>query len=290
MQIQKSYENKGQGTLYVVPTPIGNLEDITFRAIHTLKKVDLIAAEDTRHTKKLLTHFEIKNQLVSYHEHNKIERANQIMERLLNGKEIAIVSDAGMPAISDPGFDLVREAIDREINVVVLPGANAALCALVGSGLSTSEFLFHGFLPRKKQEKEAELTRLKGLTATLIFYESPYRLKDTLRMISKRLGNRQIVIAREITKIYEQIIRGNVEEVLDWMEKDVVKGECCIIVEGNKEEEETDILWWASLTIPEHVLHYEQQDRLSHKEAMKQVAIDRSMTKRDIYRQIHVKK
>lgn len=290
MQIQTSYKDNNKGTLYIVPTPIGNLEDITFRAIQTLKKVDLIAAEDTRHTQKLLTHFEIKNTLVSYHEHNKESRMNQVMEKLESGEEIALVSDAGMPAISDPGYDLVVESIAREINVIVLPGANAALVALVGSGLPTNEFLFHGFLPRKKQEKEAVLHRLKGLRATLIFYESPYRVKDTLDMIAKSLGNRQIVIAREISKVFEQYIRGNVEKVIKWTESNTIKGECCIIVEGTMEEVQTDSLWWSSLTIKEHVLHYEEHENISNKDALKRVAVDRNMSKRDVYQHVHVKK
>lgn len=291
MHIQTSYDENEKGILYIVPTPIGNLEDITFRAINTLKKVDLIAAEDTRHTQKLLNHFEIKNLLLSYHEHNKVGRMDQIMERLERGEAIALVSDAGMPAISDPGYDLVKEAIAREINVVVLPGANAALCALVGSGLSTNEFLFYGFLPRKKQEKVTELNRLKKLQATLIFYESPYRVKDTIQMLDQQLGNRQIVIAREITKVFEQFIRGNVETVLEWVENNVIKGECCIIVEGNQAgEEDEDSLWWKALTIPEHVLHYEQQEQVSNKEAMKQVAKDRNISRRDVYQQVHVNK
>ncbi len=286
-----SFKEEGKGTVFVVPTPIGNLEDITFRALKTLKTVDLIAAEDTRHTQKLLNHFEITNKLISYHEHNKRERTNQLLSVLEEGRSIAIVSDAGMPAISDPGADLVREAIEKDIHVVVLPGANAALCALVGSGLSTDEFLFYGFLPRKKQEKEAELTRLKQLKATIIFYESPFRVKETLRAIEKQMGNRQIVIAREITKIYEQFVRGEVEDVLAWVEENDIKGECCIVVEGNLvAEEENDALWWAPLTIAEHVTHYEENDNMPHKSAMKQVAVDRKMTRREVYQQIHINK
>lgn len=288
VHIQSSYDENEMGTLFVVPTPIGNLDDITYRAIYTLKKVNIIAAEDTRHTKKLLNHFDIKNELISYHEHNKQGRTEQLVNRLEKGEDIAIVSDAGMPAISDPGYDLVKAAIAREINVVVLPGANAALCALVGSGLPTNEFLFYGFLPRKKQEKEAELNRLKSLQATLIFYESPYRVKETLRFLAKYLGNRQIVIAREITKIYEQFVRGNVDTIVQWIENKELKGEFCILVEGNRQTEIQNDLWWSSLSIEEHVRHYEQSDKLSHKAALKQVAKDRHMSRRDVYQQIHV--
>src|SRR5690625_3094618 len=290
MQIQTSYEMNDKGTLYVVPTPIGNLEDITFRAIATLKKVDLIAAEDTRHTQKLLNHFQIKNELVSYHEHNKRKKTIQLIKKLKNEANVAIVSDAGMPSLSDPGYDLVKAAIEQDIHVVVLPGANAALCALIGSGLPTNKFLFYGFLPRKKQEKVAELERLKSLTATLIFYESPYRVKDTLREIAKQLGNRQIVIAREITKIYEQFVRGKVKEILNWLENNELKGECCIVIEGDVRGEKEEETWWLSLSIPEHVRHYEIRDKLPHKMAMKQVAVDRNISRRDVYQQIHVNK
>jgi len=289
MYVQTSYEKNEKGTLYIVPTPIGNLEDITFRALNTLKEVDLIAAEDTRHTQKLLNHFEIKSKLISYHEHNRMSRMEQLLRRLEQGEQIALVSDAGMPAISDPGYELVKEVIEREINVIVLPGANAALCALVGSGLPTSEFLFYGFLPRKKQEKEAELARLKGLQATIILYESPHRVKETLRTIQKQLGNRQIVIAREITKIYEQFIRGNVEKVLKWAEENVVKGECCIVIEGSSDIEVADTSWWEMLSIAEHVKAYEEKEGLSNKEAMKRVALDRNIARREVYHHIHVK-
>ena len=289
MYVQTSYEKNEKGTLYIVPTPIGNLEDITFRALNTLKEVDLIAAEDTRHTQKLLNHFEIKSKLISYHEHNRMSRMEQLLARLEQGEQIALVSDAGMPAISDPGYELVKEVIEREINVIVLPGANAALCALVGSGLPTSEFLFYGFLPRKKQEKEAELARLKGLQATIILYESPHRVKETLRTIQKQLGNRQIVIAREITKIYEQFIRGNVEKVLKWAEENVVKGECCIVIEGSSDTEVADTSWWEMLSIAEHVKAYEEKEGLSNKEAMKRVALDRNIARREVYHHIHVK-
>src|SRR5690625_1408833 len=289
MLIQTSYKDSKFGTLYVVPTPIGNLEDMTFRAVNTLKKADVIIAEDTRHTQKLLNHFEINNYLISYHEHNKKERTPQILKKLIEKEDIAIVSDAGMPAISDPGHDLVSKAIESEINVVVLPGANAALCALVGSGLPTDEFLFYGFLPRKKQEKETELSRLKTLKATILLYESPYRIKETVRVIAKLLGNRQIVIAREITKIHEQYIRGNAQDVLQWIEKNEVKGECCIVVEGS-DESEAENLWWASMSIHEHVEHYEQLENISHKQALTKVAKDRKLSKRDVYRHIHVDK
>lgn len=289
VHIQESYKESKSGKLFIVPTPIGNLEDITFRALQTLKEVDLIAAEDTRHTQKLLNHFDIKNNLISYHEHSKQSRKEQLIAKLIEGKHIALVSDAGMPTISDPGYDLIKAAIEQDISVVVLPGANAALCALVGSGLPSNEYLFYGFLPRKKNEQDAELERLKNIQATLIFYESPYRLADTLQNITKSLGNRQVVIAREITKIHETYVRGNARDVLQWIKNHPVKGECCIVVEGT-DEKPKQIAWWEKFTIEEHVKHYEQFEKMSHKLALKQVATDRNISKRDVYQAIHVKK
>lgn len=288
VDIQQSYKESEFGKLFIVPTPIGNLEDITFRALQTLKDVDIIAAEDTRHTQKLLNHFEINNRLISFHEHSKQSRKEQLIEKLLEGKNIALVSDAGMPTISDPGYDLVKTAIEENISVVVLPGANAALCALVGSGISPNEFLFYGFLPRKKQEQELELDRLKNIKATLIFYESPYRLAETLQNITKSLGNRQVVIAREITKIHETFVRGHAEDVLNWINENEVKGECCIVVEGNKEKIQEE-KWWMKLSLEEHVQHYEQIEKIPHKQALKQVAKDRNISRRDVYQAIHIK-
>lgn len=287
IQVQNSYVENDKGSLYIVPTPIGNLEDITFRALKTLEQVALIAAEDTRHTQKLLNHFEIKNDLLSYNEHNHEQRVEQIMEKLLNKEDVALVSDAGMPAISDPGYELVQAAIKQAINIVVLPGANAALCALVGSGLATNEFLFAGFLPRKKKDKLEKLKALGNRKATVILYESPYRVKDTLKAIDEQLGNRQLAIAREITKMYEQFIRGKVEDVLEWLEENEIKGECCIVMEGSDETIENDD-WWQSLSLEEHVLAYEEKENLSHKAAMKKVATDRGISRRDVYQAIHV--
>lgn len=289
MQRQKSYQDDGQGVLYVVPTPIGNLDDITLRALQTLKDVDLILAEDTRHTQKLLNHFDIKNSLLSYHEHNKMQREEQIVARLQRGERLALVSDAGMPAISDPGNDLVKEVIFKGLKVIVLPGANAGLAALVGSGLSTDEFVFYGFLPRKRQEKQRELTRLGNYQATVILYESPHRVKETVQVIAKTLGNRNIAIAREITKVYEEFIRGKAESVSEALQNETVKGECCILIEGIAEEEVTDSLWWAHLSIVEHVGYYEEKESVPHKLALKKVAVDRNMSRREIYGELHTK-
>lgn len=288
MNIQKSFDDQAKGVLYVVPTPIGNLEDITFRALKILKSVSIIAAEDTRNTIKLLNHFEIPTQLISYHEHNKLMRADQLLERVEKGESIAIVSDAGMPAISDPGYELVQAAIERDQSVVVLPGANAALCALVGSGLSAKEFYFYGFLPRKKKEKASELDRMKVMQATLLFYESPYRVKDTLKVIREQLGNRQAAIARELTKRFEEYVRGTIEELIIWADKNQLRGEFCIVVDGNLEGEEEQIpQWWSQLSIIEHVNHYIKEHSLSSKDAIKQVATERDISKREVYQTFH---
>ncbi|WP_217588373.1 16S rRNA (cytidine(1402)-2'-O)-methyltransferase [Lentibacillus saliphilus] len=289
MNVQNSFEASSSGVLYVVPTPIGNLEDITYRALSVLQSVTIIAAEDTRHTKKLLNHFDIKTPLISYHEHNKKEREEALISRLKQGETIAVVSDAGMPAISDPGHDLVVAAIQKDLSVVVLPGANAALCALVGSGLPASAFTFIGFLPRKTKEKVAELERLKQHTSTLIFYESPYRVKDTLSTIESVFGDRHIAIARELTKKYEQFVRGTVRELVDWMDTHPIKGECCIVVEGAHEtSNDTESMWWASYTIKAHVDHYIVDEQMSSKSAIKQAALDRNIPKRDVYQAYHI--
>lgn len=288
MWIQKSFQEE-KPSLYVVPTPIGNLEDITFRAVKTLETVSLIAAEDTRQTKKLLNHFNIDTRLISYHEHSNINRDQEIIEKIKGGQSIALVSDAGMPAISDPGYRLIQLAINEQINIVVLPGANAALCALVGSGLTTDEFLFYGFLPRQTKEKQNEIERLNNLKSTLIFYESPHRLKQTLQFLYKNLGNRQIAIAREITKMYEEIIRGSLKDIVDWSKNETFKGELCLIVDGSKDEiSKEDTLWWSHLSILQHVNHYETEENLRTNEAIKRVANDRAMKRQDVYKVVHV--
>lgn len=288
MRIQKSYEEDEKGVLYLIPTPIGNLEDMTFRAVNTLKEVSVIAAEDTRHTKKLLAHFDIHTPLISYHEHSKQSRIDLLIDKLALGEDVGLVSDAGMPAISDPGYEVVKSAISHGINVVTLPGANAALCALVSSGLSTEEYLFYGFLPRKKKDFQLELERLGKLKATLIFYESPYRLKETVEKMQEVLGNRQVAVARELTKLYEEFMRGSFEEVSLGLKKLDIRGECCLVVEGNVEEIEEDALWWSHLSIKEHVAHYEDEKGLRNKDAMKEVSVDRKISKRDVYQIIHV--
>lgn len=291
MQIQKSFENVKDGKLYIVPTPIGNMEDMTFRAIKTLNEVDVIAAEDTRHTKKLLNHFDISTRMISYHQHNEKGRTEELIKELMKGVNIALVSDAGMPVVSDPGYQLINSAITNDIDVIVLPGANAALCALVGSGLPTENFLFYGFLPRKKGLFQTELKNLSKIESTVIFYESPFRLKQTLEGIQRLIGDRKVVIAREITKLHEEYIRGNVMEIIDWLENNQIKGECCIVLEGfvNSKDVELD-KWWQELAIDEHVEYYEKEKQLTHKESLKKVALDREITKREVYAYIHVGK
>lgn len=287
---QKSFEVQSTGTLYLVPTPIGNLEDMTFRAIRTLNEVDLIASEDTRNTQKLLNHFEIKTSQISFHEHNSQERIGQLIERLENGSDIAQVSDAGMPSISDPGHDLVVACIESGITVVPLPGANAALTALIASGLSPQPFYFYGFLPRKKKDQIEALEELNQRPETFILYESPHRLKEVLKNMGTVLGDtRKIVLCRELTKRYEEFIRGTLSEVLEWAQTSEIRGEFCLIVEGNSEgslfpEEDTS---WNTLTIQEHVQLMMEEHNLRSKEAIKEVAKVRELKKQEVYAAYH---
>lgn len=220
------------GKLYICPTPIGNLEDMTYRTIRILNEVDLIAAEDTRHSIKLLNHFEISKPLTSYHEHNKDSKGGYLINKLLEGENIALISDAGMPGISDPGEDIIKQAIEHNIDIEVLPGATASITALVGSGLETAKFAFEGFLDRDKKVRRNQLEELKEERRTIIFYESPHRLKDTLKDMLKVLGNRRIAVNREITKKYQEIIREDIETVINIFNEKEVKGEFVLIVEG----------------------------------------------------------
>lgn len=289
MMIQKSFANEIEGAIILVPTPIGNLEDITYRALNTLKTATVIAAEDTRNTRKLLNYFEITTPLTSYHEYTKKEKIEKLINEAERGAKIAVVSDAGMPAISDPGTDIVEAALERNIKVIVLPGANAALSALVGSGLSTEEFYFYGFLPRKKKEMVEVLERLRSIPATLLFYESPFRVKQTVNVLHETLGNREIALARELTKRFEEYIRGTMEEVLAWTETNELKGEFVIVVEGASEDEtDTEGDWWTGLDMKEHVEHYMDKEGLSSKEAIKQTAVDRGIPKREVYQNYHI--
>ncbi|MCK0473608.1 16S rRNA (cytidine(1402)-2'-O)-methyltransferase [Halalkalibacter sp. APA_J-10(15)] len=287
MRQQKSFVHGEElGVLYLVPTPIGNLEDMTYRAVRILEEADLIAAEDTRQTKKICHYFEITTPLVSYHEHNRKEAGTKLINEMKSGKKVALVSDAGMPAISDPGQELVRESITEHISVIPLPGANAALMSLVGSGLSTNSFQFVGFLPRHEKRRKEELEKLIYQEATLLFYESPHRLKATLTTMRDVLGNRPISLCRELTKKFEEYIRGTLDEVLEWTVTGQVKGEFCIVVEGFRGEVEADD-WWGAFKINEHVDHYIAAG-LTSKEAIKKVALERKQPKREIYASYHL--
>lgn len=286
---QKSFENEtSKGILYLIPTPIGNLEDMTFRAVRILKEVDLIAAEDTRNTKKLLNYFKIDTPVVSYHEHNKESSGEKLLQKLTEGQKIALVSDAGMPAISDPGYELVAQAIQERAAVVPLPGANAALTALIASGINCQPFFFYGFLQRNKKEKREELESLKYQTATLIFYEAPHRLKETLTLLFEVFGNREISLCRELTKKFEEFIRGSIEEAIKWANQDEIRGEFCLIVEGADDTVQEESSWWDGLSIEEHVNHYISVKNLTSKDAIKQTAKDRDMNKREVYQVYHI--
>lgn len=277
MYRQKSFSNN-KATLYLVATPIGNLDDMTFRAIKILNNVDMIYAEDKRVSGKLLSHFEIKTQLYSYHEHNKDLKSKEIIDHLLDGKNIALISDAGYPVISDPGYLVVRDAIKEDINIVSIPGANALLSALVTSGLAPHPFIFYGFLDHKESKKRKELEALKGQAETIIFYESPHRINKTLNLIYEVLGNRSITLSREITKKFEEIIRGKVEDIKDITD---IKGEMVIVIEGKKESNEV-----SDLSIIDEVKEYISQG-MSSKDAIKQVAKNRNLQKNTVYMEYH---
>ena len=268
-----------KGILYLVATPIGNLEDITLRAIRILKEVDIIAAEDTRQTLKLLNHLEISKMLVSYHRHNEDVRKDMLIEKLLEGKNIAIVTDAGTPAISDPGEEIVKEAIKHDIKIVPIPGACALINALIASGLNTKEFSFYAFLPLNKKLRKNKFEEIKKDGKTAIIYEAPHKLKNTLEDIIKNLGDRNIVLAKELTKIHETFIRGKVSEILDILKEKEPKGEYIILIEGEKVEQENEL---NNLTIEEHYKYYEDKG-LEKKEIIKKIAKDRHVSKNEIY-------
>ncbi len=288
MQLQKSYENHPSGTLYLVPTPIGNLEDMTFRAVRTLQEVDLIAAEDTRNTRKLLTHFEIDTPQISFHEHNTQERIPQLVGKLLAGQSIAQVSDAGMPSISDPGHELVRACIAANVPVVPLPGAIAGVTALVASGLAPQPFYFFGFLERKKKEQAEQLESLKNREETMIFYESPFRLKDLLKNIAAVMGgDRQVVICRELTKRFEEFIRGSAEELVLWAEETEIRGEICLMIAGNDNPEKPVEENFDELSLKELVEMLMAEQGLSSKDAIKEAAKIRNLKKQEVYQAYH---
>ena len=282
MNRQKSFENN-HPCLYLVATPIGNLEEITYRAIRILKEVDYIGAEDTRNTVKLLNYYNIKSKLISHHEHNIIHSIPKIINLLLEGNNIALVSDAGYPAISDPGFELVKEAIANEINVIPISGANACLDALVVSGIVPQPFIFYGFLDHQDKKKKKELENLKKYQETLVLYESPHRIAKTLKLMLEIFGDREIALCREITKKYEEIIRGKISEVLNII--DELKGEMVIVVSGNVNVIEEHIF---EQTIVEHVNDYVAKG-MSVKDSIKEVAKLRNIKKNEVYAAYHKK-
>lgn len=272
------------GKLYICPTPIGNLEDITYRTLRVLNEVDLIAAEDTRHSIRLLNHFEISKPLTSYHDHNKDTKGDYLISKLLEGENIAVISDAGMPGISDPGELIVRQAIENNIEIEVLPGATAFVTALVGSGLNTYKFAFEGFLDRDKKVRRQQLEEVKEERRTVIFYESPHRLKETLKDMLKILGNRKISVNRELTKKYQEIIREDLETVINIFNEREVKGEFVLIVDGFKGEKvvKND---YENLTDREYVEHL-IENGMDKKEAIKIVCKDRKLKKDVVYQQV----
>lgn len=273
------------GKLYLCATPIGNLEDITLRVLRTLKEVDLIAAEDTRNSIKLLNHFDIKTPMTSYHEHNAIEKGYVLVKKLQEGMNIALVTDAGTPAISDPGEVLVRLCYDAGIEVTSLPGPAACITALTLAGLSTRRFCFEAFLPTDKRDRQSILEELKNETRTIIIYEAPHRLLKTLKELEKILGNRKMTLVRELTKRHETAFCSTILGILEYYETEEVKGECVLVIEGksHKELEQEAYAEWRSVPLEEHMKHYEKQG-IDRKEAMKLVAKDRGISKRDVYK------
>lgn len=273
------------GKLYIVPTPIGNLKDITLRALEVLKSVDLVAAEDTRMTLKLLNHFDIKKSLISYHKYNETVKSDEIIEKLKEGKNIALVSDAGSPGISDPGSVIIVKCVEMGIDFEVLPGATALITALVYSGLESTSFIFKGFLPRENKDRLPIIEDIKSRTETIIIYEAPHRLVNTLEFLKDNLGNRKVALCRELTKIHEEIIRLNLDAAVDYYKENLPRGEYVLVIEGKSklELENEKKSAWQDMSIEQHIEKY-IKDGLSKKEAIKKVAKDRNMSKSEIYK------
>ncbi len=270
-----------KGILYVVATPIGNLEDITYRAINILKRVDIIAAEDTRHTLKLLNHYEISKYLISYHRHNEEIKSEELITKLKEGKDIALVSDAGTPGICDPGEVVIKKCIEEEIKVVPVPGACAFVNALICSGLNTDGFLFLGFLPLNKKNRKQKLDKICNSTETVIIYEAPHKLQSTLLDLKNVIGNRRVVLARELTKIHEEFLSGSIEEIIEGSKQ--LKGEIIILIEGKEKssiEDQIDIL--NNMSLDEHYSFYENEG-MEKKDIIKKIAKDRGVSKNEVY-------
>lgn len=286
MQVQKSFKGQSSyGTLYLVPTPIGNLQDMTFRSVQILKEVDLICAEDTRNTGLLLKHFEIETKQYSFHEHNAYEKIPDLLERLKSGLSLAQVSDAGMPSISDPGHDLVKAAIAEDIPVVALPGASAGITALIASGLAPQPHIFYGFLPRKKGQQIDFFKEKLSYPETQIFYESPYRVADTLENMHEVYGNRQVTLVRELTKLYEEYQRGSISEVLDYITSNPLKGECLLIVAGASENDKEENL--TSNVTPVEAVEALIASGMKPNQAIKTIAKERKMNRQELYNLFH---
>ena len=286
MDIRKEADMAGK--LYLCATPIGNLEDITYRVLKTLKEVDLIGAEDTRHSIHLMNHFEIKTPMTSYHEYNKVEKAKILVEQMKEGKNIAIITDAGTPGISDPGEEIVRQCYEAGIEVTSIPGPAACITALTMSGLNTRRFAFEAFLPAEKKERRRILQELKNETRTIVLYEAPHHLVRTLKELQKVLGDREITLCKELTKIYEKAEKSTIEKLIEKYEDAEIKGEYVLVIQGKAfeeiQKEEQEI--YLKITVEEHMQKYLLQG-MDKKEAMKQVAKDRGISKREVYAQVN---
>lgn len=274
------------GKLYLVPTPIGNLKDMTIRGIEVLTNVDIVAAEDTRQTLKLLNHFDLKKTLISYHQHNEQGKSENIIDQLKEGKSVAIVTDAGTPGISDPGAVIVRKCIEEGIEFEVLPGATAITTALVYSGLDTTKFLFRGFLSRETKERKKVMEEVKDSKETLIFYESPHRLLSTFSFLQENLGDRNISVCRELTKIHEEIKRGKISEMIEYFSQINIKGEFVLVVEGKRQEDidKENEDKWVNISIKDHILMLIDQG-FTKKEAIKTVSKERNISKKEVYKE-----
>ncbi|HHF7019676.1 TPA: 16S rRNA (cytidine(1402)-2'-O)-methyltransferase [Streptococcus mutans] len=285
MQVQKSFkEQTAYGKLYLVPTPIGNLQDMTFRSIAILKKVDYIAAEDTRNTGLLLKHFDISTRQLSFHEHNVFEKIPDLLKLLKSGNSLAQVSDAGLPSISDPGYDLVRAAIQEDIAVIALPGASAGITALIASGLAPQPHIFYGFLPRKSGQQKSFFEEKKHYPETQIFYESPYRVQETLENMLAVYGDRQIVLTRELTKLYEEYQRGNISEILTYIAENPLKGECLLLVSGYDHQEKEQQVSEVEL---KHLVEALVKEGMKPNQAIKKVAKENDFNRQELYQLYH---
>lgn len=286
MQVQKSFKGSTSfGSLYLVPTPIGNLQDMTFRSVQTLKNVDFICAEDTRNTGRLLKHFEIDTKQISFHEHNAYEKIPSLIDLLRDGKSLAQVSDAGMPSISDPGHDLVKAAITEDIPIIALPGASAGITSLIASGIAPQPHIFYGFLPRKAGQQKDFFDSKKAYPETQIFYESPYRVADTLENMLSIYGDRQVVLVRELTKLYEEYQRGRISEILDYLAEVPLKGECLLIVAGN-DGSVTEENLTSDVDVKQAVQKLIDQG-MKPNQAIKKVAKNLSLSRQDVYNDYH---